>query len=101
MRFDYFLVFISLFFNRSSGFNIQDVSYDDFIRLFENKLIPGKYAPKRELGTGGCGKVLEATDRVRLQTVAIKFELKKCKESLLKFLVLFCRVFLSRLWQHF
>ena len=58
------------------------MSYDEFIRRFSNKkfILEGRrFTPRRELGTGGCGKVLEATDRVRLQTVAIKFELKNVK----------------------
>ena len=76
MRFYYILVFISLFFNISSSFNIRTVSYYDFIRFF-NKKVWERNIPKRELGTGACGKVIEANDTVRNRRVAIKFELMK------------------------
>ena len=40
-----------------------------------------RYTPRRQLRTGGCGKVIEAINEVRKQRVAIKFELKNCGTS--------------------
>ena len=76
MRLYYLLASISLFVNLSHNLpDICKMSYDEFIGRFKLPFLK-RYIPKRELGTGGCGKVLEAIDIVRNQRVAIKFELK-------------------------
>ena len=81
MRLYYLLASISLFVNLSHNLpDICKMSYDEFIGRFKLPFLK-RYIPKRELGTGGCGKVLEAIDKVRQQRVAIKFELKNCQPS--------------------
>ena len=81
MRFHYLLTFISIFINLSSAL---DISYDEFIRLFSKKefIVEGrKFTPRRELGTGACGKVLEVKHEITKQIVAMKFEVENCKDS--------------------